>query len=134
MGHLKISAPLLVGHAEIDKEHQELAALVNRGMKSVADGALETCAGTLEELVAKLEQHFQNEERIMSELGYSDIQDHARQHRDCMTKVIKLHKQCRNSDCRGEDCVLDILSLVLEDLVSEDINFKSHLQAIGYEM
>lgn len=72
---------LLLGHSEIDRQHLEIFALVDKFSRLLSRGA-----GTLELipafqlLLARFEQHFDYEDRLMESSGYQHRQRHSQDH------------------------------------------------------
>jgi hemerythrin-like metal-binding protein len=131
-GRLILTESLLIGHTTVDEEHLHLASLVNKSMDAIAAGTKWLCAETVDEVIEKLGLHFQTEERIMTELGFPEAKVHSEHHVLCLKKMMSIDSRCETGDCLGEDCVLDIVSLLVDDLIGADMGFKGHLQAIGY--
>jgi hemerythrin-like metal-binding protein len=132
MGKLIITDALLIGHKRIDEEHLHLASLINTGIEAISTDAKIICAGTIDEIVDKLEQHFQSEEQIMTEFGYADTEAHSAHHIECFNKLLSIDARCERDNCLGMDCLMDVVSMFVDDLLGADMGFKGHLQAIDY--
>jgi len=106
---LEFNASLLVGHPQIDQEHQALAAHINEILQELmARTDREHLSTSFDALFDHVSRHFSNEERIMLEHEYPDTPVHALRHKKLLSE---LHERFR--------CVMGSLD---EDL-SEAISF-----------
>lgn len=70
-----------VGVPAIDREHEELIALVNRAHDRMdAPGSDLTISDFLGEIYARIAAHFESEERVMRERHYDQYTEHAAEH------------------------------------------------------
>lgn len=67
-----------VGDAEIDKQHQDLFALIDRLEDHDLD--VSAMAVTFEKLDIYVREHFRDEEELLKACGYGDLDSHLRQH------------------------------------------------------
>jgi hemerythrin len=72
---------LLLGHSEIDRQHSEIFALVDKFSHLLSQGArsLELLPA-FQLLLARFEQHFAYEERLMQSFGYQHLERHCQDH------------------------------------------------------
>ena len=72
---------LLTGHPDIDKDHRELFALLERLHHDTRDGLVNTnTAAVVDALRDYAEHHFLREEAAMRRIGYSDYAAHKTEH------------------------------------------------------
>ncbi|WP_297833423.1 hemerythrin domain-containing protein, partial [Thermomonas sp.] len=71
-----------IGIADVDHEHQELIAWINRTLVASLDAAGDRSVVTdlLGEVFAKVSAHFALEERVMRDQGYDQFTEHKRDH------------------------------------------------------
>jgi hemerythrin len=71
-----------IGIADVDYEHQELIAWINRTLVASLDAAGDrsTVTDLLGEVFAKVSAHFALEERVMRDQGYDQLAEHKRDH------------------------------------------------------
>ena len=82
------SPNLSVGAEELDSDHQELIALLNRLDGEVASSAgHDAISRTLDELIARTETHFRREEQIMAEEDYPGTEQHTKLHQALAEEV-----------------------------------------------
>jgi hemerythrin-like metal-binding protein len=131
MTHFALGGFLLVGHAEIDAEHQQLVVLSNELMDILESGDDGKISGKIADITTALSTHLQNEERVMKEVGYRRHDIHVEQHREARVQYDAL---IGNAEKNGYEVGLasEILSILVDDFIKADMDFKSHLQDISY--
>ena len=129
---MEITDSLRIGHPEIDALHERLAELAGRCGEFIRVGDKTSCAATIRELRRVMLEHFDVEIRVMKELGYLQIEDHQGSHGNAGARFRKIMNCCTAEDCPGDECLAEINSLLFDDLLKSDMNFKSYLQQINY--
>ncbi|TRZ97919.1 MAG: guanylate cyclase [Rhodocyclaceae bacterium] len=89
-GHLEWCDEFLVGYPEIDSQHRELLANINKLATLIASRDVSGIDGTLKFLADYVNFHFDMEERIMRELAYPLMSDHVHEHRELLKQFIRL--------------------------------------------
>ena len=78
------SEHLSIDHAEIDQEHKYMIRLIDRLYNIPDNGrSLDEVEQLFGDLVDFMAIHFQHEERLMTEINYPKLSDHAKEH-DCL--------------------------------------------------
>lgn len=92
---------LLVDHPAIDGQHK---AIIDLGVKVFEDwrgeGGLDALRPGVEKLSNLMHSHFAYEERVLDDIGYEDLKNHAAEHRTLRDKLSSMHGQLR---CYIED-------------------------------
>lgn len=71
----------LIGHDEIDKDHKILVGIIRRLQKSItASKSAEVLESIVDELILYTQYHFNREERLFQECGYSEAESHKEKH------------------------------------------------------
>lgn len=84
---------LSVGNTLIDRDHQELIALVNELHDAARDGKDVVIVGRiLERLLTYTQEHFQREELLMEYMNYPDQIHHKLLHRKLVAQVRQLQE------------------------------------------
>lgn len=123
---------MMVGHGRIDSGHVELIGMVNRCADLLeASAAAEELRRELAGLRKTLAQHVAEEEAIMKELGYADVQGEKDEHREGLAKLSELLEQCQDG-ANLEMLLRDVTGLLLNIFIKSDMGFKSYLQSINY--
>jgi methyl-accepting chemotaxis protein len=82
------SPALMVGHREIDAQHQKLVEIANRLNEALQQGrGREACGRILDELVDYTVRHFAFEERLMQQHGYGRSDAHVAEHKKLIADV-----------------------------------------------
>jgi len=130
MSKIALSAAFLIGHDVIDTEHAELVSILN----DMADGCRLEDAGRCQQswqlLCKKLDQHFTNEENIMSNLGFN-VSDHKQHHQEIAEYVKTLGQQSQTLTDWG-NCFSEMQHKILSQILKHDLPFAEHLVTIGY--
>lgn len=72
---------LLLGHSEIDRQHSEIFALVDKFSLLLRIGAGPSeLIPAFQLLLARFQQHFAYEERLMKSSGYPHLERHSQDH------------------------------------------------------
>jgi hemerythrin-like metal-binding protein len=83
-----------VGIASIDEEHLRLINIINEFNQALATGqAKKNLAKVFDSLVDYTVKHFKNEEQLMREANYHDLEAHIEEHRALVRKVMALNKE-----------------------------------------
>jgi hemerythrin len=89
---------LIVGMAQIDLQHQELFARINRLMECAEDGKLEETRQTINFLQDYVIFHFGDEEQAMASHGYPQATMHKNQHQEFREQFAALKEKLARGD------------------------------------
>lgn len=85
------SAELSVGIDSIDEQHKKLVNMINALNDAMLLGqSNELLEKIFSGLAAYTQKHFAYEENLFAEHGYSDSEDHKRQHQELINQVVEL--------------------------------------------
>jgi hemerythrin-like metal-binding protein len=132
MAPFRLIDPLITGHAEVDAEHQQLTDLLNELMNAVKRADDKACAGKINEISKAINSHFQNEVKIMGELGYDDVDAHKADHASVLNGYNMLIKDAERNGYGGSFSS-EMTSILVYDMIRADQPFKAYLQEIGYQ-
>jgi hemerythrin-like metal-binding protein len=122
-----------LGFEPIDRQHEHLTNLINelyRAMYSGEGRAL--LARTLDELLAYAATHFETEERLMARIGYPDLPEHRRIHRQMARHVGKLKAQYDAGKLSGPVQISNFLkNWLTRHILGTDHKLKPFLRADG---
>ncbi len=136
MKSLIINKNLLIGHSAIDAEHQQIADLIGECANTLVVDKACYCLEKYQAIYQYVIQHYDNEEKIMAELGYPNLANHQKQHNNDTQNFNKLvsdyaaHKICSNKCVHTIKMIKDIF---IDDMITADMDFKSYLQEIRYK-
>ena len=81
------------GNPTIDAQHEHLFRLANELLDAVlSDRPLDESSGIVQALLAAVVQHFQDEEEILSGLGFSGLVEHAKKHVELVDQALELER------------------------------------------
>lgn len=84
---------------EMDREHQELIALMNRLHKRADEGALsDELENIMLELGKATQRHFHDEEEIMKKMNFPGFESHHLIHKNLLEKYIEFVGEFRKGD------------------------------------
>ena len=96
---------------EIDEQHEYLFNLLNRLYDSVVEGAeRSTLDNVLAELIEYTVYHFNNEEKMLEEKNYPELDIQKQEHNKLTEQVIELQTKFRDGSATISFEVLDFLS------------------------
>lgn len=114
------------GHPLIDAEHRELFALANEMLDKSFDRRRDPGPfyRAFDLLIEHTVRHFSDEERILAEYGYADLEEHAREHRRILDKAAGLrHRAPASTDSIGELVDLMLSEVIAGHVLREDTKF-----------
>lgn len=143
--HIELLETFITGHPVIDAEHRKIVDSINGVSEAVHAGEYDKCAHLLDDFLTICQDHFATEERLLEELGYPGLHDHAVFHKELVLKAKAVKTLCMDmkSPESIERCFNEMATLLIEDVVKGDLQFVSflidqgvvetrdHLQPIG---
>lgn len=98
MVHLTWEPSFASGNAFIDTEHRELFRQANQllDLATRADVHPHAVHASLVHLVRSVEAHFKHEERILKQVGYACLANHATRHHQLMSQAQELCEQSKD--------------------------------------
>jgi len=85
------SDSLSVGCDEVDAEHQALVRLINECIAlSQAGGEDDRIVAAVARLIVFADRHFTNEEQVMEQAGYPDLERHSAAHKEAMQDLCRI--------------------------------------------
>lgn len=119
----------LIGQATIDEEHKMLFRLINdfhthwteqRDRKDIAR--------VLSQLIHYGELHFQDEERIMAQEGYPELESHRLVHEKLIDEIFKLNEELADqSRLLERDMTKFLKQWLVDHIVHNDYEFRNFL-------
>lgn len=111
------------GNAAIDQEHRLLFSLANSLLDQFAQPQLhmQSVTTTLDRLQQHVLTHFQNEEALLKDKGYPDLDEHCRQHAKLIDQWQTLRAQLDSEGATlGEIIEYLAIKMVQEHLIEQD--------------
>lgn len=114
------------GNPVADEEHKQLIALINRLNVTVVDRmATDAVVKATNDILAFVNFHFPNEERLFKEVGYPDADDHTQKHAELKTLLGQTMERARteSSDYSLIEAGLNIKEEMINHLLTEDLKY-----------
>ena len=132
---LSLPNSLLTGHPTVDYEHRQLINILNHFSESIEQGDYETAETQIRLFFDLVVKHFENEEQILLDVGFPEAERHKEFHdqlRDRAAKYISATHDLQKDD--KQKCTLqsEMISLLFDDAIKADVEFKSFLMVKGY--
>ena len=131
MASFRLTDALIVGHAEVDSEHEQLAVLSNEFMEFLEVGDNESCDVKIQEITQAIESHFSSEEKIMKDMGYPGLVVHKANHLSVLENYGRLIN-VGESNGYGGSFASELTSILVHDMIRDDLDFKTYLQELDY--
>lgn len=101
----------------IDKQHRELFRLMNRTNELMVDAeegidCYDEISEVLQELKAYTVYHFEDEERMLIQVGYPDFEKHSKEHTNFVNKVTEVLSS--DIDFHQEGTLNDVYEFLLK--------------------
>lgn len=109
---------LLIGVAEIDRQHRHLVEILNRVHEAMRAGSPHReMQRVMQDLVNYTRYHFDAEERAMREAGYPELAGHQQKHRAMVARVETFREEMMS----GKATVTMRLMLFLKEWLAKHI-------------
>ncbi len=122
---------MVIGHGQIDAEHQQLAGLFNDIVERVEASDQDGARGKVDAFVETVKIYLANEEAIMRELDYNHFDAHKIEHGVLERKIWLLLEDIDEAGIT-EKILQDLKMALADDIIRSDMGFKTYLEAINY--
>lgn len=114
----------------IDTDHRSLLGIINEIVRAIDAGAPGKCTELVPKFVNLAKQHFRREEALLEEHDYPEIDKHRKHHAgldDKMQTMLELAERVVESPPACEDLRKEMIYFLMDDVINEDMDFKSFL-------
>jgi hemerythrin len=120
-----------VGIEKIDNQHQHMFAIINRFIeRPYSTDDTEQMSMILKEMTAYAREHFTDEEKLMQEYGYPELEPHKWQHAFFIDMTTELVTQFMQSQEKTADKTADFLRLWLTGhILKTDMKYRDFFKA-----
>jgi hemerythrin-like metal-binding protein len=122
-----------VGHPDLDEDHRRLIDLINQLVTADAANDRSIIESVLDELIQYTDVHFAREENYLADIGFPQLDHHARQHGDMRRKVAAFHASFFNGlpGRLGTDIVEFLCSWLSQHILMEDRSYRLFAESTG---
>lgn len=116
MSFVEWTVNLSIRVPEMDKQHQQLVAILNEYHDAAKAGnGPDTLGGIMDRLVSYTKTHLSNEEQFLESIDYAFINSHKTEHRKLTEQVMQLKTQYDSGDSTVGTKLLNLLRDWLEN-------------------
>jgi diguanylate cyclase (GGDEF)-like protein/hemerythrin-like metal-binding protein len=122
------------GHPLIDQQHKELFRLGNQLITASLsqDTQREEFLSLATELIDHVAQHFKDEEAILADIGYAELEQHHRAHSGLLARAKKLRDQAETGTTTTRDVIHFLANnVVKQHMVKADMAFFPQLTRLS---
>ena len=119
-----------IGVPQIDSEHRRLADMINAFHETYLRGASrEEIPHLLNQLIAYAEEHFQHEEKLMSDSGYPRLDEHHALHEELVASIFSINEKFSADRTKaGAEALQFIKNWLLDHIVKHDMDIGDFLR------
>lgn len=115
-----------VGIPGIDEEHKQFILLLNEFSQSIAERvSVAEIKKTLQRIVADAERHFADEEKLLREWHYPDIDQHGNSHAQSMKAMLDIISAAQRNELDPVwiNAGLSIKAILIDHHLKEDMKY-----------
>lgn len=130
MSYLQWTENLSVGVTRMDDHHKTLVELINRVFDAMSGDASGAVDPVLSELLDYTRYHFSEEEKLLEERGYPELDEHREVHRAMVAEVVEMRAR-RQADAKSVTAAetLDFLSKwLMRHIIGKDLRYRSYVE------
>jgi len=121
-----------VGHPEIDKQHQVWISIINDLHSCLMDLSVDNYTDCVESTLLRMtsysEEHFQFEEKIMSDSGYPDLESHREIHQNFSRKINQIRTNFMDGEMvLGSEVMKDLKKWLTDHVLNMDAAYKDFI-------
>ncbi|EDO8400917.1 bacteriohemerythrin [Campylobacter jejuni] len=116
-----------VHNAKIDEQHKKLFELAGK-VEYLIDKPVykDDVKALLAEFFNYMKDHFNDEEKYMKLIGYPDLEEHKRIHKEIIQSMIELIKNIKSTNDLKEKLYLAVKKWLLEHILYEDMKVEQY--------
>jgi len=128
-----LTADLLTGVDQMDGQHRRLFDLINELSEAITEGkGREKMGSILDALIDYTAKHFAEEERLLEETGYPDLEAHKPLHRAFVAKVMESRKAFEEGTGMVSSDIVNFLNdWLVKHIGGVDKRYGPHLKKAG---
>ena len=135
MESLQWTPNLSVGDATLDSDHKKMIAMINMAFDAMNGPDPQAPSVILKELMDYTRYHMAEEEKVMKEMGYPDLEEHRRVHAALTLQVASYQKQVDSaSQAVPAKEIFQFLShWLISHIVGQDLKYAPYLEGLPPE-
>jgi hemerythrin len=122
MSIVQWNASFAIGQPEIDRQHRALVEMIGGLQRSLTEGIINPQIGVaLKELVHYTTTHFRDEQEIMRQIGYPELESQLQMHKQLTDQVVAILTDLKQGKAlTATDLIAFLRTWLLEHILHED--------------
>ncbi|MBH89222.1 MAG: hypothetical protein CMF71_08280 [Magnetovibrio sp.] len=115
---------------ELDKDHKRLVEMVNDIIENIDKGNTKNCSKMVHDFVTFSKKHFYREEQFLEKNGYPEVAKHHKHHQTLIAKMEHIQEfstTVETNEMSRISLKRELIYLLMDDLITTDMDFKSHI-------
>ena len=115
------------GNIQVDLDHHELITISNEIIRNcLVEGRENYTKALFDKLISDTQRHFKNEEDILAELDYEELEEHRNIHEQFLEKALSMQDSFKRGDLRPVDVAKYLVQdMIVGHIVKHDFDFFS---------
>jgi len=118
-----------VGHPSIDGGHHAIIAALNETIRALNGSSSDRLSAAVTEAIEAARQHFSQEEALLAEAGFVDVDRHVAYHRRLLAEAEKILDMCRKErfPSRLEARIPELIHFLMAEIRDNDKELRPYL-------
>jgi len=118
-----------IGHPSIDDGHRAIVAGLNAAIKALEGKSGDRLTAAVTEAVEAARQHFRQEEALLAEAGFTDVERHVAYHRRLIAEAEEIPDICRSERFpkRLEPRLAELVHFLMAEIRDNDKELRAYL-------
>jgi hemerythrin len=128
---VELTESFLLESEGLDKDHQQLADILNEIMQMIDDGNAGECKRLVPKFIQAAKAHFAKEEAFLVKIGYPNVKKHKDHHRglnDKMDHMLEFGRMAEENELARENLRKELLFFLMDDVITTDLEFKKYIE------
>ena len=128
---VELTPSFLLESEALDRDHQQLADIVNQIVKAIDDDEAEKCTTLVTDFEQSAKLHFANEEALLVKAGYPNVKRHQDHHKSLYTKLehmIEFAKMAGENQMARDSLRKELVFFLMDDVITSDMEFKTFIE------
>lgn len=133
MAFIEWNSSYSVGVKKIDEEHAKLVQIINELHEAMSKGKGKDALNVIfDNLIEYTQTHFRDEEKLMQDSAYPDLEAHKLLHADLVRQVLELKAKAQSGAALVSVSVLNFLrEWLTSHILNTDRRYQPHMNSKG---
>ncbi|MBT3307294.1 MAG: hemerythrin family protein [Alphaproteobacteria bacterium] len=128
---VELTPSFLLEFEALDRDHQQLADIVNLIVQAIDDDEAEKCKPLAASFVKSTKLHFANEEALLVKAGYPNVKKHQDHHKSLYSKmdhILEFAKMAGENQLARDSLRKELVFFLMDDIITSDMEFKAFIE------